>query len=72
MGTVAVVVFIYVVQRDGLSPGCPAFELLMEDVDSSINDIDINTLASGLFKLVLAESTKAELGTVTDPGETLY
>lgn len=55
VSSVTVTVLVDVVLRNGLSPRCPTFELDVFDVDTSVNDVDIDTFASIAFVLVLCE-----------------
>ena len=41
------------------------------NVDTSVNDVDIDTLAPIGIKLILGEGSKGELGPVADACETL-
>lgn len=67
-----IVVDILVVLGNGLAPLGTALELVVINVDTGVNDVNINTLAAGRLILVLGEGAEAQLGAVADAGETLY
>jgi hypothetical protein len=67
----AIVIFINVVRRDSLAPRCTPFEFLVVNMDTSVNDIDIDTLAAVSVILILGESTKRKPRAVADACETL-
>jgi hypothetical protein len=67
----AIVVFVNVIPRDSLAPRCTSFELLVADMDTSVDDVDINTLATIGVIFVLAESAKGEFGAMADACQTL-
>jgi hypothetical protein len=69
---VTIAVLVDVVLGDGLAPACPSLKLLVLDIDTGINDVDIDTVAATLDVLVLIECTKAESLGVTDTRKTLH
>lgn len=71
VSTMSVPVFIFIILGYGLTPGCTALEFSMVNVDTSIDDVDINTFTASLLIQVLGESAKPELVTVTDSSQTL-
>ena len=71
MGSVAIVVFVKVIQGDSLAPRCTSLELLVVDVDASVNDVDINTLTAIMIIFILGESAEGELWAVANTRETL-
>jgi hypothetical protein len=71
VGSVAIVVFVKVILRDSLAPRCTSFELLVVNIDTSIDDVDINTLATIGVIFVLAECAEGEFGAMADACETL-
>ena len=71
MGSVAVSVFVDIVLRDGPAPGGPALELDVVDVDTGIDDVDVNTLTISRVVLVTSESSETKSLTVRDTCETL-
>ena len=71
VGTMAIVIIINIIQRDSLAPRRSVFELLVVKVDTSVDDIDIDTVASERVMFVLGESAKRELLAVADACETL-
>ncbi len=66
-----IVIFIHIIQGDSLSPRRTTFELLVLDVNTGVNNVDIHTLATVGVKLVLVKGAECELGTVADASETL-
>lgn len=71
MGSVAIVVIVNVIQRNGLAPRCTSFELFVLDIDTGVNDVDIDAFATGALIFVLIESAERELRAVADARETL-
>lgn len=69
--TVAIAILIDVVGRDSLTPGSTALEFGVDDVDTSVNDVDVNTLTTCCLVLILGESAEGQLRPVADTGETL-
>ena len=57
-------VFVDIVLGDSLSPGGPALELDMVDVDTGIDDVDVNTLTTSRVVLVTSESFETKSLTV--------
>ena len=66
-----VVVLINVVLRNRLAPRSPAVELGVFDVDTCVDDVDIDALTAVLLELVLREGGGDEFGPVTDTSKTL-
>lgn len=66
-----VAILILVILRDGLSPRGTSFKLDVVDIDSCVDDVDINTTTSNFVVGVLVESAEAELIPVADTGKTL-
>lgn len=66
MCAVAVTVLIDIILRYCLSPRSTALELFVKNVDASVDDIDVNTLATIVIIFVLGKGTEGKLGSVTD------
>ena len=66
MGSVAIIVFVSVIRGNSPSPRCPSFEFCVVDIDTSVNDVDIDTLATETMIFVLGESAERELQAVAD------
>ena len=71
MGSVTIVVFVDIIPRNRLAPRRTTFELLVIDIDTSVDDVYIDTLARIGIILILGEGSKGELGPVADACETL-
>ena len=71
MGSVTIVVLVDIIPGNRLAPRRTTFELFVIDMDTSVNDVDINTLARIAIILILGEGSKGELGPVADACETL-
>lgn len=71
MGSVTIVVLVYIILGNRLAPRRTIFKLLVINMDTSVNDVDIDTLAPIGVKLILGEGSKGELGPVADACETL-
>ena len=71
MGSVAISVFINIILGGGLAPGGPTLELDVVDVDTSIDDVDINTLTTSRVVLETSENSETKSLTVRDTCETL-
>jgi hypothetical protein len=67
---VSVAIKILVVGGDCLTPGSTATEILMIDVDTSINRVDINSLATFRGVEILVEGTEGESVPVRDTSQT--
>jgi hypothetical protein len=67
---VSVAVKILVVGGDCLAPGSTATEILMLDIDTSINCVDINALATFRGVEVLVKGTEGESVPVRDTSQT--
>lgn len=65
MSTVTVAVLINVILRDGLAPGRTALELDVLGVDTSVDDVNINTSTAVRIILVLGERAERKLRAVT-------
>ena len=71
MGSVTIVVLVDIILGNRLAPRRSTFELIMSNIDASIDDVDIDTLARIGIILVLGESSEGKLGPVADACETL-
>lgn len=71
VSTVTVVVLVNIVLRNGLAPEGTALELGMVDVDTSVDDIDVDALTTIGRVLVTSEGTEGEPGAVANTCETL-
>jgi hypothetical protein len=71
MGSMAVTILVNIIGRDCLAPGSTALELLMFDVDASIDNIDIDTFTTIRVVNILGKSRKAELLSMADTRKTL-
>ena len=71
MGSVTIVVLVDIIPGNRLAPRRTIFELVVINMDTSVNDVDIDTLARIGIKLILGEGSKGELGPVADACETL-
>jgi hypothetical protein len=71
VGSVTIVVLVDIIPGNCLAPRCTAFELVVINMDTSVNDVDIDTLAAIGIILILGEGSKGELGPVADACETL-
>lgn len=70
--TMTVSILIYIVDWDSFPPGCATLELLVVNVDTGINDVYVNTLATVRIIYVLGESAKGEFIPMADTGKTLW
>ena len=68
----SVAINVQIVLGNGLSPEGAALEFSVVDVDTGIDDVDIDALTAVLVILILGEGAEAELLAVTDPRKTLY
>ena len=71
MRTVAIRIDVLIVLRDSPAPVRAALKLDVVDVDTSVNDVDIDALTTTRVVLVLGESAEGKLGTVAYPRKTL-
>ena len=71
MGAVAVAILVYIVLRNGHAPRRTALELHMLVVDTSVDDIDIDALATLRVVDILGESAEAELLAVANARKAL-
>jgi hypothetical protein len=71
VGAVTVVVLVDIVLGNGLAPLGATRELFVMNVDASIDNVDIDTLATERLVVVFAVSAKSQAGAVADAGETL-
>ena len=71
MGSVTVVVLVDIIQGNRLAPRRATFELSMTNIDTSVDDVDIDSVAPTSLELVLGEGSEGELGPVADACETL-
>lgn len=60
---------IFVIGGDGLSPVCSVFEVNMLDIGTSIDNVDVNTLATVGTVEVFVEGSEAEAVTVGYSGQ---
>jgi hypothetical protein len=65
--TIAVLIHVL---GDSLSPRGATLELFMNDIDTSINDVDINTLSPNWIVDILGERREAELVTMAYASQT--
>jgi hypothetical protein len=63
--SMAISVFVHVVERNGLAPRGTTLEFHMMDVNAGVNDIDVDTVASIGIVFVFGECRNGQLGTVT-------
>lgn len=70
VSAVAVVILIWVARGDGLAPGGSASELLVVDVNTSVDNKDGDTIASVRVVLVLVEGAEGQSLAVGDTGQT--
>ena len=71
MGSVTIVVLVDIVLGNRLAPRRTTTELFVLNIDTSVNDVDIDTLARIGIVLILGEGPKGELGPVADACEPL-
>ena len=71
MCTMAIFILVNVIRRDGLTPGSTALKFGMGDVNTSVNDVDVNTLTACRVVEILGESLESQLRPVADTCETL-
>lgn len=71
VSTMAIAILVNIVLGDGLTPACTALEFDVLNVDTGVNDVDIDTLATLWVVNVLGESSETKLRTVACPCETL-
>lgn len=71
MRTMAIAVFINVIGRNGLAPGSTTLEFRVSDIDTGVNNIDVDTVTTFRVIEILRESAEAEFVTVADTGQTL-
>jgi hypothetical protein len=70
VGSVAVAVPILIVLRNGVAPVCAALKLVVVDVDTSVDDVDIDALSALGVVDVLVECAEAEFVRVRDTCKT--
>ena len=68
--SVSVAILVGVTLGDGLAPRRTTLEVDVVDVGTSVNDVDVNTLATVFGVEVLVEGAEAQAVTVGDTGET--
>lgn len=66
-----VTVDILVVLRDSLAPTSTTFEFLVVNVNTSVDDVDIDALATLSIVLVFREGAEAELVAMANTSEAL-
>ena len=71
VGPVTVSVFVDVILRDSLAPGGATFELDVIDVDTGVDDVNVDTLAAGRVVFVESKGPKSESLTMGDTRKTL-
>lgn len=71
VGSMAITINIFIVVGHGLAPNGTTFKLDVIDVDTSVDDVDVDTFTAMLVVDVLSESTEREFGSVTDPCKAL-
>lgn len=71
VSTVTVVVLIDIVLRNGLAPRGTALELGVVDVDTSVDDVNVDALTTIGRVLIASEGTEGEPGAVANTCETL-
>lgn len=69
VSAVTVSVYVFIVGGDGLSPMCPILKVDVLSVGTSVNDIDVNTLATIGTVEVFVEGSKAKAVTVGYSGQ---
>lgn len=70
--TVTVGVLINIILRNGSTPARTTLELNMVDVDTGVDDVNVNTLATMGIVFILFERAEGQFGPVRYPCETLY
>lgn len=70
MSPVSVAILVSIVLRDGLAPGRASLEVDVVDVGASVNDIDINALATVSSVEVLVEGAEREAIAMRDTSQT--
>jgi hypothetical protein len=68
---VTIVVQVDIVFGNRFAPRRTTSELVVLNIDTSVNDVDIDTLAPIFVKFILGEGSKGELRPVADACETL-
>lgn len=71
MGPVTVSVLVDVILRDGLSPRGATLKLDVVNVDTGIDDVDVDTLTAGRVVLIESKSSEAKFITMGDTRKTL-
>ncbi len=71
MGSVTIVFLVDIIPGSRLAPRRTIFKLVMINIDTSVNDVDIDALARIGFILILGEGSRGELRPVADACETL-
>ena len=66
-----IVVLVDIISGNRLAPRRTMLKLVVINIDTSVNDVDIDTLAPIGIKFILGEGSKGELGPVADTCETL-
>jgi hypothetical protein len=67
----AVAILIDVILGDGLTPSCTTLEFDVFDVDTSIDDVDIDTLATLWLVDIPGEGTESQFVAMADSCKTL-
>jgi hypothetical protein len=71
VGSVTIVVLVDIILGNRLAPRRTISELLVINIDTSVYDVDIDTLAPIGIILILGEGSKGELRPMADACETL-
>ena len=66
-----IVVLVDIILGNRLAPRRTIFKLVVVNIDTGVNDVDIDTLARIGIILILGEGSKGELGPVADACEPL-
>lgn len=71
MSSVAIAVFVDIILWNSLAPERTTLKFDVLDIDTSIDDVYVNTLAAGWVVFVLREGAKTKPGTMADSCKTL-
>jgi hypothetical protein len=70
MGSVAIAIYILITGRNGFPPMGTALKVVVIDIGTSVNDINVNTLATMSLVDVFIVGTKVQTLLVRDTGKT--
>lgn len=70
--TVTVAVLIFIVGWDGFPPGGATLEFFVVDVDTGIDDVNVNTLATVYIIYIAREIAEGKFAPVANTSETLW